>query len=885
MTPHRRPPLLATRFVETLLAAGRSRDGLLGDMEERFHNRSQSGHFAAWFGYWIEAVGSVVRYALEPMRGGIHGRRKGQMNRMWNDVRFALRSARRRPGLSALIVGTLALGIGANSAVFSVVHALLLEPLPYQAQDRLVMADERDPESGFRAAVSMPNYVDWRDRSTAFDRFAMEKPETFRLQGEQGVDVLEGRFVLGDFFETFGLLPVIGRLPTAAELGPGAERTVVLTHGLWASRFGSDPSAAGASLVIDGQSFTVAAVLPPNFSMDPDVALYLPMGLRSDDPVWQDRNSSYGGWVVARRRAGVSMSDARADLARVTADMRRTYGADTAEPAVFSMREWYVGDVRTPVILLMTGVLLVLLVACANVASLLLGRAEERRGEFAVRTALGASRGQVARQLLIESGVFGLLGGGLGLLLAWWGLDALLRAVGATLPPAFVERVDLDPMVVLFTLGTSLLVAFVFGFAPALRAGQTSQEATLRGARSGGPGGTRLRGLLVASEVALSVVLLVCTGLLVSSVDNLQSADTGFSATGVFVQRVSAPRARYPSRESRSQVQHEIRERVAGLPGVASAALSNLYPFSGTNWEMRFRQPSTWPAERGESVLYTAASTDYFDVFSIKLQRGRLFTDADRVDSDPVVVIDETAAERYWPGSDPIGQQIAVDDRREGDEFVPHWRTIVGVVGHVRNYELATPSRIEAYVPLSQSAACCSTLWLTVRTTGDPGALIASVRGVVNAIDPGIAAYRVNTMQGVVDGETAIHRSIQKLFVVFGLMALLLGAIGIFGIVAASVVRQRRDIAVRVALGSAPASEANNVVLNNLRWVAGGLVVGLVAALLAGNTLGSLLVDVRPFEPSVMASSTAVLAVAALFAAWIPARRAAQVDPVTALRE
>ncbi len=807
------------------------------------------------------------------------------MSRLGNDVRFAFRSARRRPGSTALIVGTLALGIAATSAVFSVVNALMLKPLPYPTQSRLVMADQRDPESGFRAAVSMPNYVDWRDRSTAFDRFAMEKPETFRVQGERGTDVLEGRLVLGDFFDAFGVLPLVGRLPNADDVGPGAAEIVVLSHALWASRFGSDPNVVGATLGVDGRAFEVVAVLPPGFSMDPDVALYLPMGLNSDDEVWQDRDSSYGGWIVARMGPGVTLGDARADLGRVAADVRREYGPNTAGPALFSMREWYAGDVRTPLVLVMTGVLLVLLAACANVASLLLGLAEGRRGELAVRTALGASRGQVVRQLLTESAVLGLAGGGLGLLLAWLGLDALLGAVSSTLPPAFVERVTLDPVVVAFTIGTSLLVALLCGVAPALRASRPEQGATLRSAKLLGPGGSRLRGLLVSSEVALSVVLLVCTGLFVSSVRNLKTADTGFAADGVLVQRVSPPGPRYPTRAERSQVQHEIRERVTRLPGVTHAALSNLYPFSRTNWEMRFRQPSTWPAEQGESVLYTAASPDYFDVFSIELLRGRLFSDVDEIDSEPVVLIDETAAERYWPNEDPLGQRIAVDDVREGDDFVPRWRTIVGVVGHVRNYDLAEPSRIEAYVPLVQSAACCSTLWLTVRTTGDAGALVPSVRNVINEIDPEIAAYRVNTMEAVVERETAVHRAVQKIFVVFGASALLLGVIGISGIVAASVTRRRRDIAVRVALGSAPAAQANLVALTNLRWVAGGLIIGLFAATLAGSALRSMLVDVRPFEPSILLSSTAVLTAAALLAAWFPARRAAQVDPATVLRE
>ncbi|MGI9628249.1 MAG: ADOP family duplicated permease [Longimicrobiales bacterium] len=876
----RRPPRLATRIVELLLAPGRSRDGLLGDMEERFHKRAATRPFRAAVGFWGEALGSVGRYAIESARGA-----PPLFRGLGNDLRISTRSLRRRPALTGLVLGTIALGVGATSAVFSVVNTLLLEPLPFEAQDRLVMADQRDPSTGFRAAVSMPNYDDWRDRSTVFDRFAMEKPETFRVGGDQGMDVLEGRLVLGDFFEAFGVPPVAGRLPTKAELGPGAEAIVVLTEGLWESRFGGDPAAIGATLDIDARPYRVAGVLPAEFTLDSDIALYLPMGLRADDPVWQDRNTSYGGWIVARLKAGATMTDAQADLARVTLDMREAHGLDTAEPALFSMREWYVGDLRTPVLLLMGGVLFVLLIASANVASLLLGRAEERRNDLAIRTAVGASRGQVIRQLMTEAGVLGVTGGVLGLVFAWLGLDALLGTVGSTLPPVFVEKVGLDPLIVGSTLGASLLVAFAFGLAPALYASRRETQVGGKGAAGVGPTSARLRGILVSGEIALSVVLLVCTGLLITSVKNLESADTGFNSAGVLVQRVSVPRARYQTSESRALVQHEIRERVAALPGVVNAASSNLYPLSRTNWEMMFRQPSTWPEERGESVLYTAASADYFDVFSIELLAGRLFGAADGADAPPVVIIDETAAERYWPGEDPIGQLISVDDVREGDEFVPLWRTIVGVAGHVRNYELGRPSRIEAYVPLSQSAACCTTLWLTVRTSGDPSGMASPVRQVINAIDSEIATYRVNTMQSVVDNETAIHRAVERLFGVFGAIALILGAIGITGIVAASVTRRRRDIAVRVALGSAPMSEAASVAVGNLRWVGGGLLAGLVGSSLAGNALRSLLVDVTPFEPAVLAYSLLVLGTVALLAAWVPALAAARLDPVSILKE
>lgn len=881
--PEGAPPRLATWLVERVVPPRRSRDGLLGDMEERYHRRAQDGRLRAGAVYWTEAFGAALRYGAEAARQGALERREGGMETWLQDLRLAARSARRRPGFTALVVGTLALGIGANAGVFSVVHATLLKALPYESPERLVMADQLQP-TGFRAAVSMPNYEDWRDRSTVFDGFSMERPQSFRVEGEGGVEVLEGRAVLGDFFDLLGVEPALGVLPSADELGPGAARVAVLTWDTWQARFGARPDVMGELLRIGGEPHEVVAVLPPRFALDPEVALYVPLGLSADNPAWHDRGTSFGGWVVARMRPGVTVEEAQADLARVTDALRAELGDDVAGAALFSMREWHVGDVRQPVLFLMLGVFLVLLVACANVASLLLGRGEERRGELAVRAALGAGRGRLVRQLLVEALVLGTAGAALGLLLARSTLDALLAAVGTGLPPAFAERVEVGAPVVLVTVGASLAVILLFGLLPAVRATRRGPAGALRRAVGTRPEGARLRGLLVGGEVALSVVLLVCAGLLVRSVTNLRSADTGFSAEGVLTQRLSAPSDRYPDRAAVLRVMEEIRTGVERLPGVTAVASSNLFPFSRTNWEMLFREPSRWPEEEAESVLYTAATPDYFDVFSIRLLRGRLLTEEDRANTEAVVVIDETAAERYWHGDDPIGRRVSVDDELVDGEWVPRWRTIVGVVGHVRNYELAEPSRVEAYVPLEQSA-CCRTLWLTVRTTGDPAALASRVRDVVRGVDPEIPVFRVNTMRAVLAGETAVHRAVRAMFGVFGGLALLLGAVGIYGVVATGAARRRREIAVRVALGSAPRRAAGVIAAAGLRWVGVGLVVGLLAAPLAARVFRSLLVGVDPLEPSVLAAAAGVLVLSAALAAWLPIRRAAGVDPADVLRE
>ncbi|NNL29420.1 MAG: hypothetical protein HKO77_00275, partial [Gemmatimonadetes bacterium] len=739
------------------------------------------------------------------------------------DLRLGLRSLWHHPRFSGLVVVTLALGTGATVAVFSVVHAVLIAPLPYPSSDELVMMDQMGT-TGFRASVAIPIYEDWRDRTSSFETFAMEKPEAMRVDGDEGAEVLEGRLVLGAFFESFRVQPVLGRLPDREELGPGAERMAVLTAGFWQSRFGGDGGVVGRTLSIEGEPFRVAAVLPAGFNLDPEIAFYLPLGLRAEDPAWTDRGTSFGGWVVARLKAGTTVDQARAELARVTAELRSEWGRTTPGAAVLTMRDWYTGDVSTPLWFLMGGVALVFFIACANVAGLLLGRAEERRDEWALHLALGAGRGRLVRASLAHVSVLATLGGLLGLALGAVLLSLLRGALGTMLSTPFLERIEMDGPVLLVLAGAVLAVTVGCGIAPALGTGgrmAKPQRDGWSGARA------RLRGGLVAVEMALCVAVLACTGLLVKSVGNLQSVDPGFSPEGVLVQRMSMPGDRYGSRAEIEAARGRIDERVRAIPGVRAVAFANLYPFSGTNWEMLFRDPETWPAQEAPSVLYTAATTDYFEVFSIDLVRGRLFTDADRRDAPPVVIVDETAAELAWPGEDPIGKRVSVDDVLVDGEYVPLWRTVVGVVPHVRNYDLAQVSRIEAYVPLAQSGGCCRTTWLAVKSEGAAEGLAREVRAAVNEVDPSIPLYRVDPTRSVLQRETGLHRAVRGLFVCFGLLALILAMVGVYGVVSALATRRAREIGVRMALGATPGDAARTVAAGGVWWIALGLFPGL----------------------------------------------------------
>ena len=884
MAQRRRPPRAATWLISLAVEPGPVREGLLGDLEERYQRLAEDRPRRAWAWYWREAAAASVRYGVEAARHRIQRTTGGMgMDGWMRDLRLGVRGVARRPGFAAAVVLTLALGIGANTAVFSVLHGVLLEPLPFESPEQLVMADQLET-TGFRASVSVPNYEDWRDRSTVFEAFSMERPGSFRVDNEDGAEVLEGRSVLDDFFHLFGVSPVIGTLPTAQALGPGAERIVVLTHGFWTSRFGGREDVVGETLRVEGEPFRIVAVLPRGFALDNEVAFYLPLGLRASEATWTDRDTSSGGWVVARLRQGVTIDQARADLARVTDDLRSSLGERVSGAALFPMREWYVGEARMPLLFLVGGVVLVLLVACANVASLFLGRAEERRGELALRAALGARRGSIVRSLLADTLVLATLGGVVGLGLAAAALSVLGDTVFATLPPVFAERVGIDGAAVAVMAGMVGLVTLTAGLAPAFTGGSTTRARLGRSVTTG-PEGTRMRGVLVAGEVALTVALLVCTGLLVRSVGNLQGVDPGFTADGVLVQRMSAPRDRYPDAASVEGVYETLRQNLVATPGVGAVALSNLYPFSRTNWEMEFRDPARWPAEDPPSVLYTASTPEYFDVFSIRLLQGRLFTDADRFDTEPVVVIDETAAAHAWPGEDPIGKRISVDNEPVDGEFVPLWRTVIGVVSHVRNYDLAEPSRIEAYVPLAQSRVCCRTVWLSVRSDGDPAALAPTVRRVVRDVDSEMPLYRVSTMSAVVAQETVIHRAVRSLFLVFGLLALALGGVGVYGVVASLTRRRRREIGLRVALGATPVDAVGRVAGSGMRWVGLGLIIGLAGSLAAGRAVQSFLVGVRPWDPSSLLLASGTLILAALIATIVPAWRALGVGPAEVLKE
>ena len=815
------------------------------------------------------------------------------------DLRFAVRDLFRRPAFSALVVATLGLGIGANTAIFSVVKGLLLDPLPFEEAERLVIINQRNDE-GLTASVSFPNYRDWKERNRTFDRFATILPGSTPLTTGSGTRMLESAWVHGGFFETFGVEAELGRYLTAVETEPGAPALAVLAHGLWQAEFGGDPSVVGSPLVLRGEPFTVVGVMPSDFVLHADTDVYLPLGYATDRIPWDDRGTGAGAEVVARLAPDATLGEARADLSAVVRDLRTEFGEEASEANLVALREWHLGDVERQALLMMAAVALVLLVACANVANLLFVRGETRRGEIAVRAALGAGRGRVYRQLLTESAVLGLLGGLLGVAVGRFGLDALLSVVGGTLPVGSVSRIGMDPGVLLFTGATAGLAVVLAGFMPAWRTSRARLARTLRDSGNTDRRTGRAREVLVATEIALSMVLLVSAGLVIASLRNLQQVDKGFEGRGVVTLRVSQTGDRYTSREQWASFHEQLRERVRGLPGVGSAATSNHFPLSGNSWEMLFRDQNTPPDDRGSSVLLTMVSPEYFATYGVEIIEGRGFTEADRWGGENVAVVDETLAEARWPGESAIGRMVSFEHlpNEVGEYVIEVWRRVVGVARHVRHYELAQPSRIEVYTPLAQSAAWGFTSYLSVRAGSareapgpepggarpDPAALVPEIRRVVAELDPGVALHRIRTMEAVLDQELGGHRALQELLGVFAALTLILGAVGIYSVVSHAAALRIREVGIRIALGGVPAKMVRLIVRDSLVPAVAGLIAGALGAVAAARLMGSMLFEVAPAEPSVLAASALLLLSVAALSAWLPARRAARIEPTRALR-
>jgi len=811
------------------------------------------------------------------------------------DLKFVFRSLARHRGFTLAVLLTLGLGIAANTAIFSVVNGVMLQPLPFPSPDRLVTPNVMSTQ-GFYISTSIPNYYDWSDRSRSFEVFGAYRGTNPVLTGLDRPEVVRAEQVLGDFFDVLGIEAAMGRTITAEESEPGAPPIATISHAFWESRLGSDPGVLGRTVTLDGEPFEIVGVMPEGFAFPtPTDEVYVPMGYFAEGLAWDTRGSSSGTRAIARLLPDVSIEQAQMDLDRVTLAIRETEDEDAAAPELVLISERYVGDLRTPLWVLMGAVAFVLLIACANVANLLLARGEGRQRELAVRAALGAGRSRVIRQLLTESLVLGLGGGLLGIGLASALVGAMRGLLPDSLPALLTSRISIDPTVLGFTLVLSVLTGLIFGFVPALRSSRPDLVSTLKEGGRGGSSGDRrgIRSALVVAEVGLSLLLLTGAGLLIKSLDGLRQVDKGFDESNVLTMNVPLADSKYPEESVWQAFNEELLQRVKSLPGVEFAAVSNILPLGGSNWETSISPEGVDPFDRDNrrSVLTMIVATDYFNALSIPIVRGRGFTMADDATNPLVAVVDETLAELFWPGEDPLGKRITMEfdapDGGDGDGTgVPVYRTVVGVAQHVRHYQLQEPGRIEIYRPLLQARRSWGfSPYLTVKTAGDPSALAQAVRREILAIDPDQPVRRVRTMTDVVNSQVATFSAMRAVLVIFGALALLLAAIGIYGVMSYSVAQREREIGIRMALGAEAGQVRWLMSKEGLQLALLGLAGGFVGALVVTRALQGLLFGVEPTELGTLFSVSGILAGVALLAAYVPAARATRLDPGVVLRE
>ncbi len=800
------------------------------------------------------------------------------MQTLWQDMRYSLRMLMKNPGFAFVAVFTLALGIGANTTIFSFVNGILLRPLPYPEPERLALLQETALKRGVTAmGVSYPNTLDWREQNRVFTDVATYQGSNFSLTGVGEPEQLRGTRVSHGLFEILRVAPLLGRTFTAEEDRPEQDGVVILGHGLWQSRFGSNPQIIGQQITLSNRPRTIIGVMPPGFKFPEIAELWVPLALTTK--LWTRTDHGLGS--VARLKDGVSFEQAQTELNAIARriEEQNPITNEGLGVSVSSMHKALSGDYREALLILLGVVGCVLLVACANVANLLLARASARQKEAALRAALGASRWRIMRQLLTESLLLGAAGGVLGLALAVWGLKLLLAAIPIKLP--FWMNFNLDPRVLIFTLGVSLLTGLVFGVVPALQASQTDLNEVLKegGRGAGAVVRHRSRSLLVVVEVALSLVLLVGAGLMMQSFLRLQHVSAGLNPTGVLTASVALPGAKY-DRERRSAFFQQLMERIRAVPGVEAAGATSTLPLSGGGWGRSLTVEGFPVLSVGQApmIQHNVITPGYFRALGIPLLMGRDFSETDAQDAPKVTIIDESLAREYWPQQSPLGKRVRFGPPEDNEP----WHTVVGVVGTVRHERLDAETRKSVYLAHRQIPV--NGMALAVRATANPASLAGAVRGQVKELDPDLPVTKVLTMEEVIAQSVWQPRLYTILFGVFAAVALLLAAVGIYGVMAYTVTTRTHEIGVRVALGAQTRDVLRLIIGQGMRLALVGVALGLVGAFALTRLMKNLLFEVKATDPLTFAALATLLALIALAACWIPARRAAKVDPMVALR-
>jgi putative ABC transport system permease protein len=806
------------------------------------------------------------------------------MQSLWQDLRYALRTLAKSSGFTAVAVLTLALGIGANSAIFSVVNAVLLRPLPYREANRVMLLSENSQQIP-DMSISMANFNDWREQNKSFENLVAFQGDDVVWTGKDHAERLRLRRITAGFTPTLRVQPILGRTLTPEDDKVGAPRVVVLGEGFWERQFARNDNVLGQQIILDGESYTIVGVFPSRLhgslrQVDVFASLW-----RLEDQLGGEvnRGSHPGIYAYGRLNPGVTVQQAVKEMENVASRLDQLHPDSNGNDSVTvrPLLDAIVEDVRPSLLVLGGAVGFVLLIACANIANLLLTRATERHRELAVRMALGAGRSRLIRQMLTESIVLSVLGGTLGLLLSVWVTAALLHAVPAGIPR--LDEVSVDSRVLLFTLVLSLATGLFFGIFPALQASQANvTDALKEGGRTGsaGRGHRRLRDALVIAEVGISLVLLVGAGLMGKSLYEVVRADGGIVPEGVLTARFSLPDASYKDDAKRRAFLNQVTRKLRTLPGVEAVGVKNpLLGDSQDGYAINGRplpDPGQYP-----STDIGRVTPDAMRAMGMRLLTGRFFSEHDDENAEHVCIIDESFAGQSFPGESPLGKQIFLGGPPPSGQK-PNWLTVLGVVAHVKNYGVDQPSRAETYVPEAQNPSGGGTI--LVRTAGDPTGLASSVREAVQSFAPDVPLYNVRPLDEIISENSASRRLIVVLISAFAALALTLAAVGIYGVMAYTVTQRSHEIGVRMAMGAAPGAVRRMVVGQGLRLALVGIIGGLVFSLVMTHFIASLLFRVSAFDRETFLAGAVMLSILVLISTWVPARRASRVDPIVALR-
>lgn len=832
---------------------------------------------------------------LEQVKESVRDIRIGaSMDTLMQDLRYALRTLTKNPGFSGVAVLTLALGIGANTTIFTVVNGVLLKPLPYPEPERLLMLFEKRLSDDTLGTVAPANFFDWREQSQSFDKMAAIDPyPDFILSGAGEPYRLAGAAVSSDFFPLLGVRMALGRSFLAEEDRPGQNRVVILSYSTWLRNFGARPDVVGRQLALNNTGYTVVGVLPREFSFVSKASdfqsrnhfdLWTPLALASPPEPWQ--RGTHPLCVFARLKPGVPVRQAQADLNRIAGILQQLYPADDKESGITAvpMSEHVVANVRAALLTLLAAVGMVLLIACANIANLLLTRAATRQKEMALRVALGASRKRLAQQLLTESMVLAVVGGALGLAFAFLGVPALVNHLPTDLPRA--SEIAVDGRVLAFTSLISAITGIVFGLVPLLQSRRVSANDSLKQSGRGvATGQSRLRSALIVGQVAIALILLVGAGLMTKSFWTLLRVSPGFQTERILTARLSLPPQytngyKYGMGQHReiSAFQRELLERVRNIPGVQSAGFTAYLPLSGVDNSRSFDiegRPAK-PAGVYEITKYRPVSSGYFETIGIPIEHGRGFEARDIEDSPLIVAVNESMARRFWGAQNPVGQRVRFDNA--------DWRTVVGVVGDVHGEGLGDKPAPEMYVPYAQVPNVEARPTIVLRTSIEPSNAISALRRAISEAGPDVPVDQIETMKEIVSGSVAQSRFRTAVLLMFALLSLFIASIGLYGVMSYLVSQRTREFGIRIAVGASRGAVLRLVLREAVKLVCVGICIGMVGAALLARLIASLLYGVTPFDSATLGSVSLLLAVVALAASYIPAQRAAKADPMDSLR-